>query len=401
MKWLSEGGADSEREDIQSLIKESPAHFLEILLVETEVDAEHFSRSWEALSNHSARLDYLAALLITRLEIMHSRRYAFANAEQYERACMLKHRVQKILTAHWQGRDPIEIIEGKWQELNRWMDTMKAIEDELKQLVSRVQGIPGHRELKTVKAALAKFVSKLPGEMVKLQHELPTDAVESGRLISDLADYAILRHSPDAELVTRLRLFAPIYALVFPRRWDESHFLLQSAQSNLARVQELLALHDKHTEELRLADEHYRLGEIDDARRQLAGLGVLRFPDVNYEIVRHKVCWADGMRRQLRGVRGAKACAIAHSILRQIPGLPPSSQLHDEVTTAIQSYKRRLCSLAIALWMLFGLIVFLTMHARQGHYQTQSAGSLPLELKDTSSKEGLTTSAAGASKVSR
>ena len=271
MKWLSAGGADSEREDIQSLIKESPAHFLEILLVETEVDAEHLSRSCEKVSNRLARFDYLAALLITRLEIMHLKRYAFANAEQYERVCTLKHRVQKILSAHWQGRDPIEIIEGKWQELSGWMDSMQTIEDELKKLVSRVQGIPGHRELEAVRAAFAKFVSKLPGEMVRLQHELPTDAVESGRLISDLADYAILRHESAEESETRLRLFAHIYALAFPRRWDESHLLLQLAQTNLARVQELLVLHDKHTEELRLADEHYRLGEIDDARRQLAG----------------------------------------------------------------------------------------------------------------------------------
>ena len=281
---------------------------------------------------------------------------------------------------------------------------MQTIEDELKKLVSRVQGIPGHRELEAVRAAFAKFVSKLPGEMVRLQHELPTDAVESGRLISDLADYAILRHESAEESETRLRLFAHIYALAFPRRWDESHLLLQLAQTNLARVQELLVLHDKHTEELRLADEHYRLGEIDDARRQLAGLGVLRFPDVNYEIVRHKVCWADGMRRQLRGVRGAKACAIARSTLRQIPGLPPSSQLHDEVTDAIQSYKRRLCNLAIALWMLFGLILFLAMRAREEHSQSQSAGaseSLPHELKDASSKAGLTPSAVDASQVSR
>lgn len=353
-------------------MSESKERFIEILLAETGVEIVEIAGACERPARPtSTRFNLRMAVVIARLNLLQQNRYILAGAEAFENFTALRKQVDRLLEVHWKGQDPSKTANDKWAELRIWMQTIEDLVGQVKQYQQTIDArggrIPGKADLERVRDDLQTLTRSLPPQIILILKNMPADAVHEGRLLPELADFAMLRqltYPPGEDIVGR---FETLHALISTPGDVAEHPLMQLTDQALVQTQSLLELHGHHTRSLQQAQIEFHSGNIDKTRQLLAALKTVCFTDLQYEQLRKGVSRAARMMNHLKTEKRSDALTHARTLLKRYPGIHIDSQLHHEAMLIIKrgaGWWRIIRYACAALAILAGIIA-LGMHLKK------------------------------------
>lgn len=369
LPWAGSSSRHLQHQEVKALMHESKERFMEILLAETAVEVAEITATLDASPPRpgSARLHYRMAVVSARLDVLLHNRYILAGAQAFEKLTELRRQVDQLIQTYWSKLDPVKVANDKWTELRTWMLSVEALEDQLhthqKCIAASGGRTPGKSALSVTLSAIQTLLRNLRPRILTLLDNMPADAVADGRLLPELADYAILQqllNKTDEDIVLR---FEQLHQLLSQPGALAAHPLIQSAEKTLAEVQALIELHAQHARALQESQIEFQCGNIDKARNLLVPLKNIHFSDLDYETLRKGISRAIRLMGHLKTGRRAEAITNARTLLTRYPGIRADSQIYREATAVIhQRGLPRIVRYACAAIVLLAGIVALSLY---------------------------------------